>query len=123
MTAIAERMTRREVAVGTTVTFTATPTLECAVGDIATVRSIGFDAWLNSQFNAPIGISGWEWLNQRGYATVDNSTAYYDNTYPGDCMIWSQLMTSPDSLRRPSSRMASAEKPPATDTLKPAAAP
>jgi len=43
--------------------------------DIATVRSIGFDAWLNSQFNAPIGISGWEWLNQRGYATVDNSTA------------------------------------------------
>lgn len=68
--------------------------------DIATVRSIGFEAWLNSQFNAPIGIAGWEWLNQRGYATVDNSTAYYDNTYPGDCMIWSQLMTSPDSLRK-----------------------
>lgn len=68
--------------------------------DIATVRSIGFEAWLNSQFNAPIGIAGWEWLNQRGYATVDNSTAYYDNSYPGDCMIWSQLMTSPDSLRK-----------------------
>lgn len=68
--------------------------------DIATVRSIGFEGWLNLQFNAPIGISGWEWLNQRGYSAVDNSTAYYDNTYPGDCMIWSQLMTSQDSLRK-----------------------
>ncbi len=68
--------------------------------DIATLRTIGFEGWLNAQFNAPIGITGWEWLNQRGYATVDNSTAYYDNTYPGDCMIWSQLMTSPDGLRK-----------------------
>ena len=39
LTAIAERMTRREVAVGTTVKFTAAPTLEASVGDIATVRS------------------------------------------------------------------------------------
>lgn len=68
--------------------------------DIATLRSIGFEGWLNAQFNAPIGITGWEWLNQRGYATVDNATAYYDNTYPGDCMIWSQLMASPDGLRK-----------------------
>lgn len=68
--------------------------------DIATVRSVGFEGWLNMQFNTPIGLTGWEWLNQRGYASVDNTTAYYDNTYPGDCMIWSQLMTSPDSLRK-----------------------
>ncbi|WP_238990807.1 DUF1800 family protein [Acidovorax sp. ST3] len=74
--------------------------LAVSTQDIATVRSVGFDAWLNSQFNAPTGISGWDWLNQRGYADISNDTAYYDNSYPADYMIWYQLMKSPDGLRK-----------------------
>ena len=74
--------------------------LAVSTQDIATVRSVGFDAWLNSQFNAPTGISGWDWLNLRGYATISNDTAYYDNSYPADYMIWYQLMKSPDGLRK-----------------------
>lgn len=31
---------------------------------------------------------------------MDNATSYYDNTYPGDYMIWQQLMTSSDGLRK-----------------------
>ena len=39
-------------------------------------------------------------MNQRGYATISNDTAYYDNSYPADYMIWYQLMKSPDGLRK-----------------------
>ena len=74
--------------------------LSATTQDIAQVRSVGFDNWLNTQFNTPIGITGWDWLNLRGYAEVNSSTAYYDNSYPGDYMIWHQLMQSPDGLRK-----------------------
>lgn len=47
-----------------------------------------------------MGTTGWDWLNQRGYSAVSSTTNFYDNTYPGDCMIWSQLMTSSDGLRK-----------------------
>ncbi len=69
-------------------------------GEIATLRTSTYDSWINNQFNLPIGTKGWDWLNQRGYNTVDNATAYYDNSYPGDYMIWQQLMTSTDGLRK-----------------------
>lgn len=36
---VAQKMTRREVAVGSTVTFTAVPSVVCAVGDVAVIRS------------------------------------------------------------------------------------
>lgn len=68
--------------------------------DIASLRASSYDAWINDQFGQPVGTKGWDWLNQRGYNAVDNATAYYDNTYPGDAMIWQQLMTSTDGLRK-----------------------
>ncbi|KQO24567.1 DUF1800 family protein [Acidovorax sp. Leaf78] len=74
--------------------FSASPT------EIAALRSSSYDAWINDQFGQPVGTKGWDWLNQRGYNAVDNATSYYDNTYPGDAMIWQQLMTSSDGLRK-----------------------
>ena len=68
--------------------------------DIASVRSGTFAAWLSAQYAKPIGPTGWDWLNARGYATIDSTTRYFDNTYPGDYMIWNQLMTAPDALRK-----------------------
>ncbi len=68
--------------------------------DIAAVRATRFDDWLAVQFAAPAGPTGWDWLNARGYATIDSATRYFDNTYPGDYMIWNQLMTAPDALRK-----------------------
>ena len=67
--------------------------------EIAGVRSKGYAAWLDEQFNAPLGTKGWDWLTTNGYGTVD-SNKYYDNSYPGDYMIWNQLMTAPDALRK-----------------------
>ncbi|CAN7180801.1 DUF1800 domain-containing protein [Acidovorax sp. LjRoot129] len=74
--------------------FSATPS------DIAALRSTTYSEWLESQFNAGTGITGWDWLNQRGYANISNDTSYYDNSYQGDYMIWYQLMKSPDGLRK-----------------------
>jgi len=68
--------------------------------DIASVRSGTFSAWLATQYARPPGPTGWDWLNARGYATIDSTTRYFDNTYPGDYMIWNQLMTAPDALRK-----------------------
>jgi uncharacterized protein (DUF1800 family) len=68
--------------------------------DIAGVRSGTFAAWLSAQYAKPLGPAGWDWLNARGYATIDSTTRYFDNAYPGDYMIWNQLMTAPDALRK-----------------------
>jgi uncharacterized protein (DUF1800 family) len=68
--------------------------------DIASVRDLGYAAWLSAQFAAAPGPSGWDWLDERGYASASPATAYYDNSYPAHFMIWKQLITSPDALRR-----------------------
>ena len=67
--------------------------------DIASVRTSGFKTWLERQM-AMTGPTGWDWLNNKGYGDVMNPANYYDNHYPGDYMIWSQLMTAPDTLRK-----------------------
>ena len=68
--------------------------------DIAAVRGQGYAGWLTQQFGAPASITGFDWLNSRGYDAVNNTTRYYDNGYPGDYMIWHQLMTSSDAERK-----------------------
>jgi uncharacterized protein (DUF1800 family) len=67
---------------------------------IQDVRIQGPAVWLAGQFNVPAGISGFDWLNARGYGAIDNATRYYDNNYPGDHMIWYQLMAAPDPVRQ-----------------------
>ena len=68
--------------------------------DIAAVRSKGYASFLTEQLRAPVSPSGLDWLDGRGYAVVDNIARYYDSTYPGDYMIWNQLMTSTDGVRK-----------------------
>ena len=68
--------------------------------DIAAVRSKGYKTWLTEQFKAPLSTTGVAWLDARGYNLVDSVFRYYDNSYPGDYMIWNQLMTSTDAVRQ-----------------------
>ncbi len=68
--------------------------------DIAALRSKAYAPWLDEQFNAPADVTGFAWLNARGYDAIDNATRYYDSSYPGDYMIWNQLMTSADAVRK-----------------------
>lgn len=68
------------------------------MADIQRVRSIGYEAWLDEQFAMPITttLNGWAWLQQQGYAT---DTFKFDSR-PMDYMIWHQLITSQDTLRK-----------------------
>ena len=73
--------------------------LSASDAEIAAVRNQGYAAWLTDQFNAPAGMTGFAWLNSRGYDAVNDATRYYNVTYPGDYMAWHQLMTSTDAVR------------------------
>lgn len=68
--------------------------------DIASVRALGYATWLERQLALPPGQTGWDWLNSRGYDDPLNSANYYDSTYQADYMVWNQLITAPDSVRK-----------------------
>jgi uncharacterized protein (DUF1800 family) len=67
--------------------------------EIAEVRQAGYAGWLIRQFETPQGPTGWDWLEARGYGQVD-SYSYYRSTYPADFMLWRQLMSAQDAMRR-----------------------
>jgi uncharacterized protein (DUF1800 family) len=67
--------------------------------EISQVKSGTLVDYLQLQYGKPIGQTGWEWLEARGYGVSDSNT-YFFNTYPADFMIWKQLFTSQDSMRK-----------------------
>ncbi len=67
--------------------------------EIASVRSGSYANWLQGQFNQPIGQTGFDWLGQRGY-NVNNKSQYFFNLALADFMIWNQLFTGADQMRR-----------------------
>ena len=67
---------------------------------ISDVRRQGYAPWLATQVVAPVSQGGFDWLASRGYSSLDTNTAYYDNTYPGDYMVWHQLIASPGGMRQ-----------------------
>ncbi len=68
-------------------------------GGLSAVRSATFAAKLQQDFASPQGQTGWDWLEQRGYGASDTNR-YFFTEYPADFMIWNQLFTAPDTLRK-----------------------
>ena len=68
--------------------------------EIAELRQQGYAAWVAAQLNAPEAQTGVAWLDGRGYGAVSAATEFFDHSYPGDFMIWQQLMQSPDGVRK-----------------------
>jgi uncharacterized protein (DUF1800 family) len=68
--------------------------------EISSVRTQGYATWLAAQLDAPVATTGVQWLDLRGYGTLDARTSYFDHSYPGDFMIWQQLMKSSDAVRK-----------------------
>ena len=68
--------------------------------EIGAVQSQGMSAWLAGQFAQPLSISGFDWLTARGYAEANAATTYYNQNYPADYMLWSQLIGAPDAVRK-----------------------
>ncbi|MEN9984038.1 MAG: hypothetical protein RI918_2007 [Pseudomonadota bacterium] len=67
--------------------------------EIAAVQATTFAAYLQQQYAKPIGQTGVQWLDARGYSVSDKNSFFYQ-TYPGEGMIWNQLFTSQDGMRK-----------------------
>lgn len=67
--------------------------------EINELRGMSYAQWLANQFVRYQGVTGWNWLESRGYGAVDNNS-YFFNHYPADFMIWSQLLSGPDMMRK-----------------------
>jgi uncharacterized protein (DUF1800 family) len=64
--------------------------------DIAAVQSQGYTAWLAAQITAPISTTGWDWQMAQGY----NTAASVNSITPADYMMWQQLISSTDAVRK-----------------------
>ncbi len=64
--------------------------------DIADVVAKGYSSWLAEQVSAPASTTGWDWQIAQGYNTV----ASVNNIAPADYMMWQQLISSSDSVRK-----------------------
>lgn len=74
--------------------------LSASSAEIASVRRLGYAGWMKAEIAKPSGISGWDWLDSQGYGNALNPGNYYNHDYPADHMIWSQLATAADPMRK-----------------------
>src|SRR5262249_20609126 len=72
--------------------------------DISAVRTQGMSAWLDGQFSSVITQTGVDWLTSQGHNSITSEARYFWPQF-GDFMIWNQLLTAPDQMRK---RMAMA---------------
>ncbi|MEQ5789382.1 DUF1800 domain-containing protein [Erythrobacter sp. NFXS35] len=68
-------------------------------GAISALRSEGFEPWLDRQMRQPNDVSAKAYFEGRGFDTVD-ANRFYNGTTTGDWMIWSQLLSGGNSLRK-----------------------
>ncbi len=66
---------------------------------VAAVKDEGYEPWLDAQMSAANAQSARQFFTARGYDRVD-SNEYYFRSYPADNMIWSQLMSGGNSIRK-----------------------
>jgi uncharacterized protein (DUF1800 family) len=75
--------------------------LDANDAEIAAVKgSTSYASYLQKQFAKPIRQTGWQWLEQRGYGAAPNTFNFFFNSYPADFMLWKQLFTEPDGMRK-----------------------
>lgn len=73
--------------------------LSVTEAEITNIRSIGYEAWLDTQMDAAIAQTGVAWLSARGYDQITIDEFYFQD-YPGDYMIWNQLMSDANGVRK-----------------------
>ncbi|NCP18459.1 MAG: DUF1800 domain-containing protein [Erythrobacter sp.] len=90
---------RKPQSAGEAARFTLSVGIGTSPTRIAAVQSEGFAPWLDAQMKEPIAQTGLAWLQTRGYSTVD-ANKYYNMAGLMDRMIWNQLMTGADQVRK-----------------------
>lgn len=67
--------------------------------DIADLQSTSYGQWLVKQLDMPIEQTGFRWMEDRGFNSVNAQENFYRRGL-GDFMVWDQLMNSPDAVRK-----------------------
>ncbi|QFT77602.1 DUF1800 family protein [Erythrobacter sp. THAF29] len=70
-----------------------------STGAISQLRNEGYEPWLDRQMSASNSQSARQFFASRGYDQVDTNR-HYNSSRTGDYMIWSQLLTEGNSLRK-----------------------
>ena len=70
--------------------------LSASDADISAVQSMGYSAWLDDQMSMASYTAGWDWLMAQGYNRLD---VRYNSQY-SDFMMWNQLVTARDAVRK-----------------------
>lgn len=70
-----------------------------STGEIAQVRSEGYEPWLDRQMSLANDESGEAFLKSRGFDTVD-ANEWYFRTTPADNMVWRHLLHGNSAVRR-----------------------
>lgn len=73
--------------------------LSASAAAIAEVRSEGYIPWLDRQIATNNDQSGREFLTARGFDRVDTNR-FYDGQITGDYMVWSQLLSGGNGVRK-----------------------
>jgi uncharacterized protein (DUF1800 family) len=69
--------------------------------ELAAVRSkTSYAAYLQQEFAKPNGQTGYQWLELRGYGAAPTIYNYFFSDYPATFMLWSQLFSSQDGMRK-----------------------
>ncbi len=68
--------------------------------EIANARAGDYTSWLQKQFAEPMSQTGWDWLESRGYGQDANAAKNVYNESIADFMVWKQLFSAPDAMRK-----------------------
>lgn len=73
--------------------------LSVSQGDILELRSEGYERWLDNEINQPIERSAQQFLRDIGFEVINEDQWFFRND-PADYMIWNQLLTGRNSVRK-----------------------
>ena len=73
--------------------------LDASDVEISNLKAGNFAGYLQQQFAKPVGQTGGEWLESRGYGE-NNRHRYYFTTYPAEYMLFKQIFTCADGMRK-----------------------
>jgi uncharacterized protein (DUF1800 family) len=73
--------------------------LSVSTGDILEMRSEGYERWLDNEINQSIERTAEQFLSEIGFEDVDENQWYFRSA-PADYMIWNQLLTGSNSVRK-----------------------
>ena len=77
--------------------FLAQATLAPSDAEIARVRALGYEGWLNEEFAKPPSAGNWDWLVSKGIHIDPEAASIAKGV---DSQVWQRLLTATDSFRQ-----------------------